>query len=211
MMQLFGFWRSAATFRVRIVLNLKGIQIPETMIDIDKGEQFEARFQKLNPMGAVPALILSDGTVLTQSMAIMEWLDEADKVPPLLPPETLARARARALCAITCSDTHPLIVPRVQRMLGAHGLDEPARMAWNTHWFTKGLEAYEAQVGAGPFCCGEAAGIADACLVSHVVVAQRFGLDMAAYPQVQAIAERCLAMPEFARAHPNRQPGAPSA
>ena len=208
MMQLYGFWRSLATYRVRIAMNLKGMQVPEIMIDLDRGDQHEAKFRKLNPMGAVPALILQDGTALTQSMAIMEWIEETERLPPLLPKDPVARARARALCAITVADTHPLVVPRVQAYLG-QTWDEPARMEWNRNWFTKGLQAYETQVGPGPFCLGDEPGMADACLASHVAGAQRFGVDLAPYPAVRRVHESCMARQEFVRAHPLRQPGAP--
>ncbi len=210
MMQLFGFWRSLATYRVRIALNLKGIPIPETPVDLDRGEQDHPRFRRINPMGAVPALVLEDGTVLTQSLAILEWLEETETLPALLPSEPIARARARALCAITAADTHPLIVPRVQRYLGG-SWDEAARMGWNRHWFTEGLTAYEAQVGPGPFCCGDTPTLPDICLASHIVGAQRFEVDLTPYPAVRRIHEACAAMPEFARAHPQRQAGAPPA
>src|SRR5947209_4317917 len=182
-MQLYGFWRSLATYRVRIAMNLKGMQVPEIMVDLDRGDQHQPKFRKLNPMGAVPALILDDGTALTQSLAILEWIEEVERIPALLPKHPAARARARALCAITAADTHPLVVPRVQAYLGQNW-DEQARMAWNRHWFTKGLEAYEAQVGPGPFCAGDEPGMADACLASHVVGAQRFKVDLEPYPNV---------------------------
>lgn len=208
-MRLFGFWRSLATYRVRIALNLKGIQIPETVVDLDKGEQHGEEFRRLNPMGALPALLLADGVVLTQSLAIMEWIEETEPLPPLLPKETAARARARALCAITAADTHPLVVPRVQAFL-SRSWNEPARMEWNRHWFTKGLEAYEAQVGPGPFCCGEEPGMADACLASHVAGAQRFGLDLNRFEAVRRIHDECMALKDFQRAHPLRQQGAPA-
>jgi len=206
-MQLYGFWRSLATYRVRIALNLKGMQVPEIMIDLDKGEQHQPKFRKLNPMAAVPALILDDGTALTQSLAILEWIEETEPVPPLLPCDAAGRARARALCAITAADTHPLVVPRVQAYLG-QSWDEPARMAWSRHWFAKGLEAYETQVGEGPFITGDEPGIADACLASHVAGAQRFGVDLEPYPAVRRIHAACMARQEFVRAHPQRQPGA---
>ena len=210
MMQLYGFWRSLATYRVRIALNLKGMQVPETMIDLDRGDQHQPAFRKLNPMGAVPALILQDGTALTQSLAILEWIEEIEPLPPLLPKEPRARARARALCAITAADTHPLVVPRVQAYLG-RTWDEPARMAWNRHWFKEGLEAYEIQVGPGPFSCGDEPGLADACLASHVAGAQRFGVELEPYAAVRRIHENCTARQEFVRAHPLRQAGAPAA
>ncbi|GAC1343037.1 MAG: maleylacetoacetate isomerase [Acetobacteraceae bacterium] len=207
-MQLYGFWRSLATYRVRIAMNLKGMQVPEIMIDLDRGDQHQATFRRLNPMGAVPALILADGTALTQSLAIMEWIEETERVSPLLPEGAVARARARALCAITAADTHPLVVPRVQAYLG-RSWDEPSRLDWNRHWFGTGLDAYEKQVGPGPFCSGPEPGMADACLASHVAGAQRFGVDLAPYPAVLRIHDACMARQEFARAHPLRQPGAP--
>jgi maleylacetoacetate isomerase len=206
-MQLYGFWRSLATYRVRIALNLKGMQIPEIPVDLDRGDQHKPKFRKLNPMGAVPALILDDGTALTQSLAILEWIEEVERLPPLLPKDPAARARARALCAITAADTHPLVVPRVQAYLSQHW-DEAARTEWSRHWFAKGLEAYEAQLGPAPFCTGDEPGMADACLASHVVGAQRFGVDLAAYPAVRRVHEACMGRQEFVRAHPMRQPGA---
>ena len=210
-MQLHGFWRSLATYRVRIALNLKGVAVPETMVDLDRGDQHVPGFRALNPMGAVPALVLDDGTVLTQSLAILEWVEETYPTPPLLPDGAAARARVRALCAITAADTHPMVVPRVQGYLGkTFGADDAARRAWASHWFTLGLQAYEAQVGARPFCAGEAPGMADACLASHVAGAERFGADLQPFPAVRRIQGACMALPAFADAHPLRQPGAPA-
>lgn len=211
-MQLYGYWRSLATYRVRIALNLKGVAVPETMVNLDAGEQNAPAFRAINPMGGVPALVLDDGTALTQSLAILEWIEETHPTPPLLPESAAARARARALCAVTAADTHPLVVPRVQAYLsGEWNLDEPRRIAWNAHWFRRGLEAYEVLLaGAGPFCAGLAPGLADACLASHVAGAERFKVDLAPFPAVRTIHDRCMALPEFARAHPLRQPGAPA-
>lgn len=210
-MQLYGYWRSLATYRVRVALNLKGVEVAETMIDLDAGEQRAPAFRAVNPMGAVPALVLDDGTVLTQSLAILEWIEETRPTPSLLPENPAARARVRALCAVTAADTHPLVVPRVQAYLGGEwGIDEARRIAWNAHWFRLGLEAYETQLAnAGPFCGGAAPGLADACLASHVAGAERFKVDLTPYPTVRRIHDRCMAMPEFSRAHPLRQPGAP--
>lgn len=210
-MQLHGFWRSLATYRVRIALGLKGVAVPETVVDLDAGDQHAPAFRALNPMGGVPALVLDDGTVLTQSLAILEWIEETYPAPPLLPDGAAARARVRALCAITAADTHPLVVPRVQGYLGrAFGADDAARRAWAAHWFTLGLQAYEAQVGAGPFCAGNAPGMADACLASHVAGSERFGADLEPFPAVRRIQAACMALPAFAGAHPLRQPGAPA-
>lgn len=210
-MQLHGFWRSLATYRVRIALNLKGVAVPEAMVDLDAGDQHAPAFRALNPMGGVPALVLDDGTVLTQSLAILEWIEETYPAPPLLPDGAAARAHVRALCAITAADAHPLVVPRVQGYLGrAFGADDAARRAWSAHWFTLGLQAYEAQVGAGPFCVGDAPGMADACLASHVAGSERFGADLEPFPAVRRIQAACMALPAFAGAHPLRQPGAPA-
>ena len=209
-MKLYSYWRSLATYRVRIALNLKGVEIPETLLDADAGQQTEPEFRAINPMGAVPALVLDDGTVLTQSLAILEWIEETYPAPPLLPEGAVARARVRALCALTAADTHPLVVPRVQGYLSREwGLDEPKRIAWNAHWFRLGLQGYETLLAdAGPFCAGGALSFADACLASHVAGAERFKVDLTPFPAVRAIHDRCIAMPEFARAHPLRQPGA---
>ena len=210
-MQLYGFWRSLATYRVRVALNLKGVVVPETAIDLDRGDQHAPGFRALNPMGGVPALVLDDGTALTQSLAILEWIEETYPTPPLLPTGTAARARVRALCAITAADTHPLVVPRVQGYLGrVFGADDAARQTWAAHWFTQGLQAYEAQVGAGPFCAGDAPGMADACLASHVAGAERFKADLQPFAAVRRIQAACMALPAFADAHPLRQPGAPA-
>ena len=209
-MHMYGNWRSAAAFRVRIALNLKGVPAPETVVDLDAGDQHAPAFRAVNPMGAVPALVLDDGTVLTQSLAILEWIEEAYPAPPLLPDGAAARARVRALCAITAADTHPLVVPRVQKYLTEQGWDLERRTAWNAHWFGQGLQGYEAQVGPGPFVAGIAPGMADICLASHVAGAERFGLSLDGYPNVRRIHEACIAMPEFSGAHPLRQPGAPA-
>ncbi len=210
-MILHSFWRSLATYRVRIALNLKGITIAkEINVDLDAGDQHQPGFRATNPMGAVPALILHDGTVLTQSMAILEYLEERHPEPALLPTDAKARARVRMLCAMTVADTHPLVVPRVQQQLAKHGYSEPDRMAWAAHWFTLGLQGYEAQVGPGPFCAGSAPGMADICLASHVAGAQRFGADIRPYAAVNHILANCMALPAFATAHPLKQAGAPA-
>lgn len=213
-MQLFSFWRSLATHRVRIALALKGIDIPETIIDLDRGDQNSPAFRKTNPMGAVPALVLDDGTVLTQSLAILEWIEETYPTPPLLPDGATARARIRALCAITAADTHPLVVPRVQGALSRmFGADDAARQAWAAHWFNEGLTAYETLLApsAGRFCTADAPSLADCCLASHIAGSQRFKVDLFPFPTVRRLLETYTALPAFADAHPLRQPGAPAA
>ena len=210
---LHGFWRSLASFRVRIALNLKGIERTELMHDLDAGDQHAPGFRAVNPAGAVPALVDGDGLALTQSLAILEYLEETSPLPPLLPPDPRGRARVRALCAVTVSDSHPLVVPRVQKWLATEwGIEEARRTAWNRHWFGEGLKVYEATLpaGAGQFCHGDSVTLADLCLASHVAGAQRFGVDLAPYPTVSRLHAATAALPAFRDAHPLRQPGAPA-
>lgn len=210
-MILHSYWRSLATYRIRIALKIKGVALArEITVDLDAGDQHASTYRAINPMGAVPALVLDDGTTLTQSLAILEWIEETYPTPPLLPQGAAARARIRALCAITAADTHPLVVPRVQNALTALGVTDAQRLAWNTDWFTRGLVAYEPQVGPGPFCDGTDLTFADVCLASHVAGAERFGIDITPFPAVCAIHAACMALPAFATAHPLRQTGAPA-
>jgi maleylacetoacetate isomerase/maleylpyruvate isomerase len=215
-MKLYSFWRSLATFRVRIALNLKGIA-PEEVVEVNlmKGQQRDAAFRAVNPMMALPALVEDDGTVLYESLAIIEYLDEVHPVPPLLPREPRGRARVRGLAQIIACDAHPLVVPRVRDYLEREfKLDEPARMAWCRHWSTQALHALEAHLSSeketGQFCHGDMVSIGDICLASHAVGAKFFTVDLAPFPTVSRIADTCLAIEAFARAHPLRQPGAPA-
>ena len=209
---LYGFWRSLATFRVRVALNLKGLDAHETSIDIFNGAQYEPGFVAVNPMSAVPALVEEGQPPLTQSLAIIEYLDEVHPQPPLLPATPRARAEARALALMVAADAHPLVVPRVRNYLsGVLGLDEPTRNAWIAHWSRAALAALEQRLAGrpGPWCLGEQLTIADICLATHVAGAKLTGVDLADFPASVAIAERALALEAFARAHPLRQPGAP--
>ena len=216
-MKLFSFWRSLATYRVRIALNLKGI-VPDEVIDVNlmQGKQREESYRKVNPQMVLPALIDGDGPVLFQSLAIIEYLDETQPKPPLLPGDPRGRARVRGLAMITSSDAHPLLVPSVREFLEHEfKLDEAQRLKWSRHWVTLGLEAYEDLLSrdqaTGKFCHGDAVTLADLCLVSHVVAAQYNQLDLKPYPTVRRINDACMAVDAFARAHPLRQPGAPAA
>jgi len=214
-MKLYTYWRSLATFRVRIALNLKGLAYDPVFIDLDAGEQRTAEFKAVNPQMVLPALVEDDGNVLFQSMAIMEYLDEIHPEPPLLPADPRGRARVRALSLISVADSHPLIVPRVRTHLGAtFNLDDAGKMSWVRHWFAAGLDAYEAHLqrdkATGIYCHGDRVTMADLCLVSHAAGYRVFkgGLDQ--HPTVKRIVEACLADERFARAQPLRQPGAPS-
>lgn len=216
MIRMYGFWRSAAAFRVRIALNLKRLAFEETMIDLDAGEQNRPGYRAVNPQEVVPSVIIDDGPPLYESLAIIEYLDEIYRDPPLLPADARGRARVRALSLIWAADHHPLIVPRVRRYLAETvGLDDAGRTAWIRHWFAEGLRIGEAHLAAEPqtgtFCHGETPTMADLCLMSQAMGARGFGIELAAYPTVARIVDACLARDAFARALPLRQPGAPAA
>ena len=213
-MRMYGNWRSAAAFRVRIALNLKGIACEETFLDLDAGDQHAPEFRRINPQGAVPALFDGDGPPLTQSLAILDYLEDVHPAVPLLPAEPRARARARSLAQLVACDTHPLYVPRVRTYLMEHyGLPRERMLEFVRHAFTTGLDALERRLatepGTGRFAQGDAISHADLCLVSLWVGTGIFGVDTAAFPTVRRVAEECLALDAVARAHPLRQPGAP--
>jgi maleylacetoacetate isomerase len=216
-MKLFSFWRSLATFRVRIALNLKGI-VPDEIVDVNlmQGKQRADAFRAVNPQMLIPALIDGEGPVLFQSLAIIEYLDETHPEPPLLPSAPRARARVRALAQIVACDSHPLMVPRVREYLEHEfKLDEPARVKWIRHWIGEALEALEANLSGsaetGRYCHGGSITLADICLVSQAVGANFFNFDLAPFPTVRRIVDQCMQHDAFARAHPLRQPGAPKA
>jgi maleylacetoacetate isomerase len=212
--QLYGFWRSMAAYRVRAALALKGVRVHEIAINLDAGEQLAPEFLAVNPEGAVPALIEPGQAPLTQSTAILEYLEERYPDPPLLPADLHERARVRSLSALIVSDTHPLFVPRVRTYLTTKaGLDNAAFGAWTLHWMTRGLSAMEARLARDPatgvFCHGDQPGMADLCLASLVVVAKTVGFAPSGYPTVARIVAACEALEAFDRANPKRQAGAP--
>ena len=213
-MHMYGNWRSAAAFRVRIALKLKQVAYEETFIDLDAGDQHDPEFRAINPQGAVPALFDGDGPPLTQSLAILDYLEETRGGVRLLPEEPRARARARSLAQLVACDTHPLYVPRVRTFLmDEYGLPRERMMAFVRHAFTSGLKTLETRLssedGTGRYCQGDAVSHADLCLVSLWVGTGIFGVDTAPFPTVARIARDCLDLPAFAQAHPLRQPGAP--
>jgi maleylacetoacetate isomerase len=215
MLKMYGFWRSAASFRVRIALNLKGLPYEETMIDLDAGEQYAPAFRAINPAAAVPALFVDDGPPLTQSLAILEYLEERHPAPALLPTDLRGRARVRSLALIFAADHHPLIVPRVRRYLAdTLEINNAGRDQWIRHWFREGLVQGEARLAAdaatGRFCHGDQPTIADLCLISQVMGARGFKVGVTDLPTVNRITEACLELDAFARATPLRQPGAPA-
>ena len=214
MIKMFGFWRSSAAFRVRMALNLKHLPYQEQMIDLDAGEQHSPAYRAINPQAALPTVFIDGGPALTQSLAILDFLEDAYPEPPLLPAERYERARVRSLALLWAADHHPLIVPRVRRYLGdACGQDEPARAAWLRHWLREGLTVGEQRLSAdsqtGRFCHGDAVTLADLCLMSHAMAARHFGADFADLPVTSRIVANCVAVPAIERALPLNQPGAP--
>jgi maleylacetoacetate isomerase len=214
--KLFSFWRSLATYRVRIALNLKALTPEVIEVNLLKGHQRDPKFRAVNPMMAIPTLVDGDGPALFESLAIIEYLDETHPNPPLMPKEPKARARVRGLSQIVACDSHPLIVPRVREYL-AHEfkVDEAGVMKWAQHWHQAALSAIEEHLSTeketGTYCQGEQITIADICVASQVAGANFFKVDLAPYPTVARIASTCMKNDAFARAHPLKQPGAPAA
>jgi maleylpyruvate isomerase len=210
--KLYTYYRSQASFRVRIALNLKGLAREDSFLHLEKGDQFAAEYRALNPQMMVPTLI-DGGTELFQSLAILEYLDERHPEPPLLPTEPEARAWVRGLALINVADSHPLIVPRVRHYLTDElKLSEAQLRTWIGHWLGLGLEAIEARLAyhpeSGDFCHGGQPTVADICLVTQVTPAKTFNLPLDAYPRVMRVYETCMAIPAFAAAHPAKQPDA---
>ena len=213
-MKLYNFWRSLAAFRVRIALKLKSQDFDVISTDLLKGEQFDLNFIGLNPQGMVPALVLDDGEILTQSMAILEYLNEVYPTPPLLPEDPLARARVRNICMITVADTHPLVVPRVRKYIEEEfDLDTAALEAWIANWTQLGLAAIEARIANhnpdGLYCEGDDITLADLCVVPQVGAALMFGVSLEPYPNTSRVFEACMDLHEFFDSRPQVQPDYP--
>jgi maleylacetoacetate isomerase len=214
--KLFSFWRSLATYRVRIALNLKGLTPEVIEVNLLKGHQRDPEFRAVNPMMAIPALVDGSGPALFESLAIIEYLDETHPNPPLMPKEPKARARVRGLSQIVACDSHPLIVPRVREYLAQEfQVDEAGVTKWAQHWHRAALAALEEHLSTeketGTYCQGEQITIADICLASQAAGAGFFKVDLTPYPTVGRIAATCAKNDAFARAHPLKQPGAPAA
>jgi maleylpyruvate isomerase len=210
-MILHDYFRSSAAFRVRIALNLKGLAPERRFIHLRKGEQRAPGYLEMNPQGLVPTLVVGE-TPLTQSLAIIEYLDEKHPSPPLLPGNAEDRAWVRAVALAIACDIHPLNNLRVLTYLSkVLQVDEPRRDEWYRHWIGDGFAALEKQLtarGPGPFCAGPTPTLADICLVPQVANAGRVNLDLAPYPRIRAVNEACLAVEAFAAAQPARQPDA---
>lgn len=211
-MRLHGYWRSSAAWRVRIALHLKGIAVEHVFRHLRREEQREAGYLRLNPQGLVPTLELDDGTALTQSLAILEWLDETHPAPPLLPPDAIGRARARAMALAIAAEIHAVQNLKVLNRIKALGHGQEVANAWAHDTIAEGLAACEAmlreQGGEGPYCFGAAPGLADLCLVPQLYNARRFSVDLAPMPRLLAAEAACLTLPAFAETAPERQPDA---
>jgi maleylpyruvate isomerase len=208
--QVYGFWRSIASFRVRVALRLKGLPFEEIPIDILSGEQFEPGYAAVNAERVVPTFF-HDGHAIFQSLAILEYLDEVKPEPLLMPRDIMEKAYARSLALVTIADSHPLLVPRVRHQLAkAFGADAGAIEAWGKHWTIEGLATYErllARRPPAPFALGVGPGLADICIAGQVVGAQFLRLGLSDFPAVAQLADRCFSLPAFATSHPFEQPG----
>ena len=212
-MKLATYFRSSAAWRVRIALGLKGLAWDPDFVHLlrDGGEQLRPAYRARNPTCLVPTLETDAGALIAQSLAIIEWLEETQPDPPLLPHEPLARARVRAFALTVACDIHPLNNLRVLRYLGhAMGQDQAARDIWYAHWIAEGLGALEAMLApeAGPFCFGTAPSLADICLVPQLGNARRMRCPVEPYPALLRAEAAALALPAFQAAAPDRQPDA---
>jgi maleylpyruvate isomerase len=199
--QLYGFWRSIASFRVRVALRLKGIPFDEISVDILSGEQFKPDYGQLNAGHVVPTLV-HDGNSIFQSLAIIEYLDEWQPAQPLLPADRLERARARMLALVAIADSHPLIVPRIRKHLAMKfGASDGDIQEWGRHWTSEGMATYERLLGQAPpapFALGPTPGIADICIAGQIVMADTFKVDLTRYPITSELGQRCFALSAFA-------------
>jgi len=212
-MKLYDYFRSSAAYRVRIALNLKGLAAERAFVHLRRGVQRGDDYLAVNPLGLVPALVTDAGDVLTQSLAIIEWLDETHAQPPLLPPDAAGRARVRALALAIACDIHPINNLRVLNYLtGTLGATEAQKNGWYRYWCDVGFEAMETQLArekaTGVFCHGGSPTIADVCLVPQLANARRVDLDLSPYPTLLRIEAACNALPAFSAAAPSRQPDA---
>ena len=214
-MKLYGFWRSLASYRVRVALAMKGMQAEEVSVDLLKGKQNEGDYLEVNPQGVVPALVLDEGgPPLFQSLAILEYLEEVRPQPALLPKDPRGRARVRGLALIAAADGHPLVTPRIRTYLEKEmKQDESARNRWLAHWTMRALDAIESHLSkekeTGRFCHGDAVTMADICVASQMIAALAyFNVDTKALPTAMRIYNQCMEIDAFAKAHPLKQAGA---
>lgn len=205
---LYTYWRSTAAYRVRIALELKGLSATMVPVNLLQGEQLSDSFAATNPQHMVPVLE-DDGVRLTQSLAILEYLEEAYPTPPLIPSNPVQAAQARAIAQLIACDIHPLNVPRVTKYLTEqYGISEEQKLDWMCHWMHEGFTALEAlltETSTQGFCVGDSPSIADCCLVPQVYNARRFGLSLTTFKKIETIAATCLGISAFSRAGPEQQ------
>ena len=212
-MKLYDYFRSSAAYRVRIALNLKGLAADREFVHLVKAQQRAEPYLALNPQGLVPALAIDEGAVLTQSLAIIEWLDEQHPKPPLLPSDALGRARSRSIALAIACDIHPLNNLRVLNYLtNTLGVSDEQKNGWYRYWIDVGFEALEQRLAREPatgrFCHGDTPTLADVCLVPQIANAHRYKMDLSPYPTIMRIHAACQALPAFAAAAPEKQPDA---
>jgi maleylacetoacetate isomerase len=210
-MKLYTYYRSSTAYRVRIALNLKGLAYEAVPIHLTKegGGQHTAAYRALNPLGRVPSLVLDSGDVLTQSLAIVDYLDETHREPPLLPADPVQRAKVRAFAQVIACDIHPvnnLITLQYLRRVLKH--EQPEIDAWYHHWILQAFEALETTIKPGPYAFGSAVTLADICLVPQVYNARRLKVPLDKFPKLVAVDAACLKLPAFDRARPENQPDA---
>lgn len=209
-MKLYTFFRSSAAFRVRIALALKGLAYEPQFVHLAKGQHREADYARVNPQGLVPALVEDDGTVLTQSLAILEYLEETRPQPALLPGDAKGRARVRSLSLLIACEIHPLNNLRALTYLRKRlKLNEEQVTAWYQHWISDGMAKLEAELASGAtgrFCHGDTPTMADCCLVPQIFNAKRFDCDLGPYPAAMRVFGECMQLEAFERAQPSKQP-----
>lgn len=210
-MKLYSYFRSSAAYRVRIALNLKGIAYETVPIHLtrDGGRQKSAEFRAINPQMRVPALVLDSGEVLIQSLAIIDYLDQAFPAPPVVPVDIVARAQARGIAEIIACDIHPINnLVTLNYLRGPLGHNQAAVDAWYAHWIIAGFEAIEALIRPGPYAFGAEPSVADLCIVPQVYNARRYKLPLDRFPKIVGVDAACLALAAFDRARPENQPDA---
>ncbi|WP_101065836.1 maleylacetoacetate isomerase [Roseovarius salinarum] len=208
-MKLYSYWRSTTSYRVRVALQMKGLSHEIRPVDLVAGEQSSPDYRKINPGQGVPALVLDDGTVLTQSMAILEWLEETRTEPALLPRDPVDRAQVRAAAQVIAADIHPVNNLRVIGRLKSMGHSGEETVEWMRDWMARGFAAFSTLIRPDtPFCFGDAPGLADVCLVPQLYNAHRWGLDLGPFERLTQIEDLCLKRPEFDAARPENQPDA---
>ncbi|MEM0907648.1 MAG: maleylacetoacetate isomerase [Pseudomonadota bacterium] len=209
-MKLFGYWRSTTSYRVRIALNLKGLSFKTQPVDLTTGEQHTSSYTALNPIAGVPTLVLDDGTALTQSMAILDYLDQVSPAPRLIPTEPVAAAKVRAAAMVIACDIHPVNNLKIGLKLKDIGHNQEDVAAWTRHFMALGLSAYQDLLPEGStLSFADTPTLADVCLIPQLYNAHRWELDLSPFPRLRDIEARCLSLPAFQAAHPNAQPDAP--